>query len=66
MTAFLILIPFTGGFSEVDGDWRPVYIITFVCALLSMVLCSPPPPPITASTTRCWTGRTSRRSPPGT
>ncbi|CAN5788337.1 hypothetical protein BH20CHL2_BH20CHL2_02080 [soil metagenome] len=42
MTAFLILLPFNGGFSEVDGDWRPVYIITFVCALLSMVLFTAP------------------------
>lgn len=42
LTAFLVLIPFTGGFSEVEGDWRPVYIITFGCALLSMILFTAP------------------------
>lgn len=42
MTAFLILIPFTGGLAELEGDGRPVFIVAFGCALLSMVLFTAP------------------------
>jgi hypothetical protein len=42
LTAFLVLIPFTGGFAELEGDGRPVFIVAFGCALLSMVLFTAP------------------------
>lgn len=42
LTAFLVLIPFTGGFSEAEDDWTTIYLVTFVCALLSLVLFTAP------------------------
>lgn len=42
LTSFLILLPFNGGFDVVGRAGKPVYIVTFVCALLSLVLFTAP------------------------
>lgn len=42
LTAFLILLPFNSGDLDLGVEWRTVYIITFGCALLSMVLFTAP------------------------
>ncbi len=42
LTGFLTVLPFSEGFAKIDRTERWVYIATFACALLSLVLFSAP------------------------
>ncbi len=42
LTAFLIILPFSEGFSKIDQAEKAVYFTTFVCALFSLILFSAP------------------------
>lgn len=42
LAAFLVLLPFTDGFNKIDQFEKWVYLITFVCAITSLVLYSAP------------------------
>lgn len=42
LNAFLILLPFNGGFEEVGDIEKGVYGVTFVCSLISLVLFTTP------------------------
>ena len=42
LNAFLILLPFNGGFEEVGAVGKGVYGVTFVCSLISLVLFTTP------------------------
>jgi magnesium-transporting ATPase (P-type) len=42
LTAFLIILPFNNGFSEIRDEEKVVYIITFLCSLISLVLFTAP------------------------
>jgi hypothetical protein len=37
LTAFLIILPFNNGFSEIRDTEKVVYIITFLCSLVSLI-----------------------------
>jgi Ca2+/Na+ antiporter len=38
LTAFLIILPFNSSFSEIRDEEKAVYIVTFLCSLLSLIL----------------------------
>lgn len=38
LTAFLIILPFNNGFNEIRDDEKIVYLITFFCSLVSLIL----------------------------
>jgi hypothetical protein len=38
LTAFLIILPFNNGFREIRDAEKVVYIITFLCSLVSLIL----------------------------
>lgn len=38
LTAFLIILPFNNGFSEIREDEKVVYLVTFLCSLVSLML----------------------------
>lgn len=42
MTAFLILLPFNGGFEQIAPVEKVVYGITFTCSMISLVLLTAP------------------------
>ena len=42
LTAFLIILPFNGGFARISAGEKYVYIATFLCALVSLVLFAAP------------------------
>jgi hypothetical protein len=42
LTGFLIVLPFSEGFVRVSGSERRVYLVLFLCVLLSLVLFSAP------------------------
>ena len=42
LTAFLIILPFNGGFGRISAGEKYVYIATFLCALISLVLFAAP------------------------
>lgn len=42
LTAFLIILPFNGGFGQVRNEEQIVYLITFLCSVLSLVLFTAP------------------------
>jgi accessory gene regulator protein AgrB len=42
LTAFLIILPFNNGFSQIRDEEKVVYIITFLCSLISLVLFTAP------------------------
>lgn len=42
LTAFLIILPFNGGFAEIRDTEKVVYLVTFVCSLLSLILFTAP------------------------
>ncbi len=42
LTAFLIILPFNGGFSQVRDEEQIVYLVTFLCSVLSLVLFTAP------------------------
>lgn len=42
LTAFLIILPFNGGFAEVRNEEKVVYAITFICSLISLIIFTAP------------------------
>jgi hypothetical protein len=42
LTAFLIILPFNSGFAEIRDDQKAVYVITFLCSVLSLILFTAP------------------------
>lgn len=38
LMAFLVILPFQAGFAEIRGDEKTIYVITFLCSVLSLVL----------------------------
>jgi len=42
LTAFLIILPFNGGFAQIRAEEKYVYVATFLCALVSLVLFAAP------------------------
>lgn len=42
LTAFLIILPFNGGFSEIREEEKVVYIVTFLCAVVALTLFTAP------------------------
>jgi hypothetical protein len=42
LTAFLIILPFNSGFDEVRDEQKTIYLITFLCTVLSLILFTAP------------------------
>ncbi|HEX5505088.1 MAG TPA: DUF6328 family protein [Thermomicrobiales bacterium] len=42
LTAFLIILPFSGGFAQIQRGEKYIYVTTFLCALASLILLSAP------------------------
>lgn len=42
LTAFLIILPFNGGFGQIRNEEQIVYVVTFLCSVLSLVLFTAP------------------------
>ena len=42
LTAFLIILPFQQGFTKIDQGEKSIYLITFICALVSLLLFAAP------------------------
>jgi len=42
LTAFLIILPFNGGFAQIQQGEKMVYLITFMCSVTSLVLFTAP------------------------
>jgi len=42
LTAFLIILPFQGGFAEIRDNEQIIYMITFLCSLASLVCFTAP------------------------
>jgi CBS domain containing-hemolysin-like protein len=42
LTAFLIILPFNGGFAQIRDEEKAVYLITFLCSVISLVLFTAP------------------------
>lgn len=42
LTAFLIILPFNGGFAQIQQSEKVVYLITFLCSVTSLVLFTAP------------------------
>ncbi len=42
LTAFLVILPFNSGFDRIAGEGKAVYVITFLCSVLSLVLFTAP------------------------
>lgn len=42
LTAFLIILPFNGSFAEIRNEERVVYVITFLCSILSLIFFTAP------------------------
>jgi hypothetical protein len=42
LTAFLVILPFNSTFAEVSDRERAIYVITFLCSVLSLVLFTAP------------------------
>ncbi len=42
LTAFLIILPFNSSFSEIRDEQKAVYLITFLCSVLSLILFTAP------------------------
>ncbi len=42
LTAFLIILPFNSGFSEIRNDEKAVYVITFLCSLVALIFFTAP------------------------
>ena len=42
LTAFLIILPFNSGFNEIRNDEKAVYVITFLCSLVALILFTAP------------------------
>ncbi len=42
LTAFLVILPFQQGFTRIDQGEKGIYLITFICALVSPILFAAP------------------------
>lgn len=42
LTAFLVILPFNSGFSQIQDEERYVYLAAFLCSLLSLILFTAP------------------------
>jgi hypothetical protein len=42
LTAFLIILPFNAGFDEIRDEEKAVYIVTFLCSLVALMLFTAP------------------------
>lgn len=42
LTAFLIILPFTGGFNQIRGEEKAVYVVTFLCSLTALIFFTAP------------------------
>lgn len=42
LTAFLIILPFNASFSEIRDEQKAIYLITFLCSVLSLILFTAP------------------------
>lgn len=42
LTAFLVILPFNAGFSGITDREKTVYVVTFLCSVLSLVLFTAP------------------------
>lgn len=42
LTAFLIILPFNGGFAQIQQGEKTVYLITFLCSVTSLILFTAP------------------------
>lgn len=42
LTAFLIILPFNSGFDQIRDMEKVVYVVTFVCSLMSLILFTAP------------------------
>jgi hypothetical protein len=42
LTAFLVILPFNGGFAQIRDVEKWVYVITFLCSLLALILFTAP------------------------
>ncbi|MEJ7839137.1 MAG: DUF6328 family protein [Thermomicrobiales bacterium] len=42
LTAFLVILPFNGGFAEIREEEKVVYAITFICSVISLIIFTAP------------------------
>lgn len=42
LTAFLVILPFNGGFAGIRGEEKAVFVVTFLCSILALVLFTAP------------------------
>lgn len=42
LTAFLIILPFNAGFDAIRNDEKAVYVVTFLCSLVALILFTAP------------------------
>jgi hypothetical protein len=42
LTAFLVILPFSSGFDRVRDEQKTVYLVTFLCTVLSLILFTAP------------------------
>ncbi len=42
LTAFLVILPFQQGFTKIDQGEKSIYLITFICTLVSLILFAAP------------------------
>lgn len=42
LTAFLVILPFNGGFAEIRNEEKWVFVVTFLCSILALVLFTAP------------------------
>jgi amino acid transporter len=42
LTAFLIILPFNSSFAEIRDDQKAIYVVTFLCSVLSLILFTAP------------------------
>lgn len=42
LTAFLVILPFNGGFAEIREEEKIVYAITFICSVISLIIFTAP------------------------
>ncbi|CAN5839695.1 MAG: DUF6328 family protein [Thermomicrobiales bacterium] len=42
LAAFLIILPFNAGFAEIRSEEKAVYVVTFLCSILALILFTAP------------------------
>lgn len=42
LTAFLVILPFNGGFAEIRTEEKWIFVVTFLCSILALVLFTAP------------------------